>query len=308
MNWKSILDEATQLLSGGAGSDAGLDEQRHSGETLGQVAVLVQTFRGIPIQVKVTDPDGETRIALDARFSNAAQLIQTQSGADYLKERYWADWGVRYGTKEEVAAEVAEEIHGTLGEKELTSLMANALGKSDEQEAVRAVEAIRTDLASDDWHKRLVAVQDIGTSEDAVPLLIKALKDSHPQVRRLVAAALGASGNPSAVAPLADALIEDASIAVRRTAGDALSDLGDVSAQAAVCKALADPNKLVRWRAARFLADAGTDESLPFLKQVSDDPEFEVRLEVQAAIERISGGKEGSMPAWKKILKNTSSP
>lgn len=313
-SWKPILDEASLLLSGeavtaGVTDEPDLDARRALAATLGQVAVWVQTFRGIPIQVKVTDADGEKRIALDARFSEAAQHIQAQSGADYLKERYWADWGVRYGTREEVAAEVVDEISGSIDAAKITSLIERAVSKTPHQSATaRSQDAIESDLHSDEWHKRLAAVQELGISPDAVPLLVTALlQDSHPQVRRLSAAALGASASPNAVAPLAKALVGDTSAAVRRTAGDALSDLGDASAQPAACRALADPNKLVRWRAARFLSDVGTLEALPFLERACDDPEFEVRLEIQAAIERIRGGKEGSMPAWKKILKSSES-
>lgn len=310
--WSSILDTATHLLSGttsSVGEGTSPDAQRARGETLGQAAVFVQTFRGIPIQVKVVDADGENRVALDTRFSDAAQLVQEKSGADYLKERYWKNLGVRYGARDQVAAEVVDEISGTLDETELASLVANALGGSQqEHRAERPLVVIRADLASDDWHKRLAAVQEIGTAEDAVSFLIKALTDTQPQVRRLAAAALGASGSENAVAPLATALLEDTSVGVRRTAGDALSDLGDASAQSAMCKALGDSNKLVRWRAARFLFDMGTEQALPSLQQAINDPEFEVRLEVQAAIERISGGKDTSLPAWKKILKTTEQP
>lgn len=310
--WSSILDRATHLLTGSPSSTSegtSPDAQRARGETLGQAAVFVQTFRGIPIQVKVVDADGENRVALDTRFSDAAQLVQEKSGADYLKERYWKNLGVRYGARDQVAAEVVDEISGTLDERELASLLANALGESQqEHRAERPLDVIQADLASDDWHKRLTAVQEIGTSEDAVSFLIRALTDTQPQVRRLAAAALGASGSENAVAPLATALLEDTSVGVRRTAGDALSDLGDASAQSAMCKALGDSNKLVRWRAARFLFDMGTEQALPSLQQAINDPEFEVRLEVQAAIERISGGKDTSLPAWKKILKTTEQP
>lgn len=311
--WTSILDKATHILTGsssGTTQDASADAQRPRGETLGQAAVFVQTFRGIPIQVKVVDADGENRVALDTRFSDAAQLVQEKSSADYLKERYWKNLGVRYGARDQVAAEVVDEISGSLDETEIASLIADALGESQQQQqrSKKSPDAITADLASEDWHKRLTAVQEIGTSEDAVSFLIKALTDTQPQVRRLAAAALGASGSTSAVAPLAKALLEDNSVAVRRTAGDALSDLGDASAQLAMCEALSDSNKLVRWRAARFLFDMGTEQALPSLQEAVDDPAFEVRLEVQAAIERISGGKDTSMPAWKKILKTTEQP
>ena len=41
-------------------------------------------------------------------------------------------------------------------------------------------------------------------------------------------------------------------------------------------EALADPNKLVRWRAARFLYEAGDDTAIEALRVAQEDPEFEV--------------------------------
>jgi hypothetical protein len=307
-DWKLILDAASHVFDGAEPSAAKIDDARQAAEQLGQIAIAVQTFRGIPIQVKVTDRQGEKRLALSSRFNEAAQTVQAQSGADYLKERYWADWGVRYGSLEEVATDVLEEIEGSLDAKEFDRVVKIALG-SVETSRSRTRAELRADLASDDWHKRLLAVQELSTADDdAVSWLGQAAKDPNHQVRRLVAAALGASGNKAAVGPLSDLLLNDPSVAVRRTAGDALSDLGDVSAQSSVCRALLDPNKLVRWRAARFLADVGTEESLTFLQAAANDPEFEVRLEIEAAIERISQGKETSMPAWKKILNSVDLP
>jgi hypothetical protein len=307
-DWKAILDSATYALTGGTQhSDTGIERQRQAAEKLGQVKVLVQTFRGIPIQVKAVDTHGEKRIALASRFSDAAALVQAHSGADYLKERYWADWGVRYGAVEEIAVEVAEEICGQLDQHQVDRLIAEALGKTVDIVARRSIDELKAELASNDWHRRLQAVQELGNAQNNLPMLIGALKDENHQVRRLAAAALGASGSDTAVDALAEVLLNDPSVGVRRTAGDALSDLGSVSAQPAVCRALGDPNKLIRWRAARFLFDIGTEDALPFLTAAANDPEFEVRLEIEAAMERIGAGKEGSMPAWKRILK-TSEP
>lgn len=68
-----------------------------------------------------------------------------------------------------------------------------------------------------------------------------------------------------------------------------------------MCKALADENKLVRWRACRFLSEVGTENALPGLESVLQDPEFEVRLEAQAAIDRIIKGSKGLSPVWKRM-------
>jgi HEAT repeat protein len=68
-----------------------------------------------------------------------------------------------------------------------------------------------------------------------------------------------------------------------------------------MAQALSDGNKLVRWRAARFLNDLGTAESLPFLEAALQETEYEVLLEINAAIDRIKGGGQGAGPAWRRI-------
>ena len=299
--WRPILAAAANAFASSP-DGAALDKERAVAEKEGQAAVLVQTFKGIPIQVKVVDTRGEKRIALVPRFSEAAQLVQAETGADYLKERYWADWGVRYGPLDDIALEVVAEIEGTLDDAALKRLIQRALGEEVAGAPIRSREKLREDLKSSNWCVRLAALQDLGASEEVISDLAGALEDPHPQIRRLAAAALGASGSAAAVAPLCRALVNDPHVGVRRTAGDALSDLGDASAQESVCRALSDDNKLVRWRSARFLAEAGTAEALPFLEAQADDPEFEVRLEVEAAIQRIRGGSDGLAPAWKRML------
>lgn len=302
--WRPILDTASKLLGGIDVELSTSQKQTTNSAQAGEISVLIQTFRGIPIQVKAVGPEGERRISLGESFNNAAQAIQKATRADFLKERYWADWGIRYGSAEEIASQVAEEISGVTDANALERLVSEALGKGETKRHHQSLDQLNDALKSPDWHLRLSALQEVGTTADAVPLLSVALKDSHPQVRRLAAAALGATGSAEAVLPLSKALLNDESVGVRRTAGDALSDLGDVSAEPAVCQSLADPNKLVRWRAARFLRDIGTRESLPALRKAIDDPEFEVRLEAESAIQRIEDGLDGSAPAWKRIVEN----
>jgi hypothetical protein len=263
------------------------------------VHVLVQTFKGIPIQIKVVDPSGETRVSLGERFNETAMRIQSETGADFLKDRYWADYGLRYGSREEIAAELKDEIDGTFDDARLQQAGSEALGRCET--AFPDKDTLSDWLNDSDWHRRLLAVQELSRVDDSISLLIRALKDSHPQVRRMAAAALGATGDPDAIDPLCDVLLNDNSVGVRRTAGDALSDIGDPLAEPSMWRALCDPNKLVRWRAARFLADMGTKDALLFLNDASQDPEFEVRLEIESAIRRITAGANVSAPVWKLI-------
>ena len=303
VDWQPILDAAHRSLSGSE-EPVETSSQRQAAEKDGQVSVFVQTFRSIPIQVKVVGGNQEHRLSLGTRFNDAAMRIQDATGSDFLKERYWAEAGIRYGSVVEVAQEVFEEITGVIDEKALIELELKALGKTVPNLVPRSLQSWRDDLAAPDWSVRLRAVQDMGTDESVMPLLIAALKDDHHQVRRLAAAALGTTGSAAAVQPLCEALLRDSSVGVKRTAGDALSDLGDVSAESAMCEALSDKNKLVRWRAARFLAEVGTTSSLPILQAKQNDAEFEVRLEIETAIQRISGGGQGAAPAWKRIVEN----
>jgi len=302
-DWQPLLERAT-ALTGDLLVSSPISHERKAAEVEGQVHAFVQTFKGIPIQVKIVDSLGEERISLGARFNEVASSIQTETGANFLAERYWADHGLRYGTRTEVAQELSEEIQGMFEDQALERAKSKALGKIESTSTI-SLETLQTWLQHQDWHKRLNAILELSATVESIPLLAKGLMDVHPQVRRMSAAALGATGSTDAVKFLCDALINDDSPGVRRTAGDALSDIGDVSSQEVVCQALTDSNKLVRWRAARFLFDLGTNIALPYLEKAAADSEFEVRLEIEAAKQRISEGSKGLGPAWKRIIEQS---
>ncbi len=320
-DWRQLLEQATFVLTGEKIIDS-VSSSSSSSSSLtlaassraaqeGQIQILVQTFSGIPMQVKAVDLEGETRLSLGSHFNEAAQLIQKTTGADFLKERQWVDHGCRYGPRAEMAEQVVLELQNYFSPERLDLTVREAIGEremggAEKLEDLVDFSAIEKLLLDHQWQQRLLAVQelsllDISQSPAAISLLIAALQDSNAQVRRLGAAALGTTGSALALPSLCQTLIEDSSIAVRRTAGDALSDIGDASAAAAMAQALSDSNKLVRWRAARFLNDLGTAECLPFLEAALQESEYEVLLEINAAIDRIKGGGEGAGPAWRRI-------
>jgi hypothetical protein len=303
-DWQPILETVKQIFAGES-LDPGVKEQRLAAEQQGQIQVWMQTFRKIPLQIKVTDGTVEERVGLSERFGKTARELQTNFTADYLKERFWADWGNRYGTLKEVAQEIAEEIEGLWDESKLTREKELALGTGNaaiESKHLNSapIEATLLDnLSSPNWQKRFQAIQQLEASEETLPLLRQTLQDEKPQIRRWTAAKLAGIKTLESVAMLCNALINDPNVGVRRTAGDSLSDIGDVAAQGHICQALNDPNKLVRWRAARFLAEIGNEEALPFLENAKQDSEYEVRLEVEAAIAHIEEGSKAPLPVWK---------
>ena len=67
--------------------------------------------------------------------------------------------------------------------------------------------------------------------------------------------------------------------------------------------ALKDSSKLVRWRAARFLYEVGTDDALDALIEAVDDVEFEVGLQARMAVERIQSGEEAAGTVWQQMAK-----
>jgi len=127
-DWRPILEQAATILGGDrkeaeddslTASAESIQAQRQAAQQENQINIFVQTFRGIPIQVKAVAGLKEHRINLGERFNEAAQAAQAASGADYLKERYWADHGVRYGPLDEVAEEVADELRGSFDQERL---------------------------------------------------------------------------------------------------------------------------------------------------------------------------------------------
>ena len=72
-----------------------------------------------------------------------------------------------------------------------------------------------------------------------------------------------------------------------------------------IAATLTDSNKLVRWRAARFLFELGDESTLPALRAADDDPEYEVRMQVRQAIERIEGGHDARGSVWQQMTHDT---
>ena len=307
-DWESILAQVRETF--GEGVDTGTANAGEAAapdtEHFGEANVFVQMFRGIPMQVRVRAGNEEARVALPDRFAQAAIRAGTAS-PNLIKERKLVDFGVRYGDLQEIADQVVRELDASYDEARLNQLVEHAM-----KAGVNAEETIpRMELSDEetarwledpDWKKRYAALERMKPSMDKLPLLIKALRDPEVSVRRLAAVYMGDIRDPAVLPYLFEAL-KDRSAIVRRTAGDTLSDIGDPAAISPMCEALKDENKLVRWRAARFLYEIGDETALPALRDAADDPEFEVRLQVQMAIKRIESGEAAAGTVWQQMTR-----
>lgn len=324
-DWQPILVEAARLI--GVAEDANSvlsdkvgqpnelstpasDNTNSQKQNLGEVEVAVQVFRGIPVQVRATGEGEQARVALPERFNAALQRAIATTQANYIAERRWQPYETRFGKPQQVAQMVADELASMTDNDELARIERDAVANRSQEEQANnhpSQQELLAELSHSDWERRLKAIQKIEVNAETFPFVLSALDDDRHTIRRWAAAILGSSRMPEAVEPLCRVVLSDSSAIVRRTAGDALSDLGDARAIETMCKTLEDNSKLVRWRAARFLNEVGDQTTVEPLRRAAErESEFDVRVEMLAAIERIQGGGEAQMPMWMRIAKGVS--
>ena len=303
-DWQKVLEQVRKVFeeSGGSSPDVAVDPAG-TDDGFGEVNVLIQTFKGIPYQIKLTTGTEEKRFALPERFSEAVMRVQ-HTASNLVLERKWEEQGVRYGEMDEIGKQVAEEINAAYDEQRLERLVTRAL---EPEKAVTlreelSLEEVARRLDDPDWKTRYAAWEQINPSKETLDVLVKALDDPKMSVKRLAVAYLGMIEDPI-VLPYLFRALKDKSATIRRTAGDCLSDLGDPAAIKPMTEALQDPNKIVRWRAARFLYEVGDETAVPALREAQDDPEFEVQLQVKIALERIEGGHEAEGTVWQQMTR-----
>lgn len=299
--WEGILSGIRAVLGEGGAVEAGETVNEHYGE----VNVHVQVYKGVPLQVKVFDGESEVRVATGEQFTEAFNQIKDKSGDDnFILERKWVDYGVRYGEKDEIAEAVRQEVLATYPSDRIQLIVdaANSdhVFELPEKRRVSAQEF----LSQQDWHERFKLLDQIPDPEvEDIPMLMAALDDDQMAIRRLATVYLGMIED-EAVVPALEKALQDKSAAVRRTAGDCMSDLGLESFESAMIKALADKNKLVRWRAAMYLYETGTDEAVEALRIAAEDQEFEVKLQAKMALARIEQGEEAKGSVWKQMTES----
>ncbi|MFC0470226.1 conserved virulence factor C family protein [Halalkalibacter kiskunsagensis] len=302
VDWKSILPQVRSVFGEDVGTQA--DDNNKGNEHFGEVNVFVQTFKGIPMQLKVTDGEQEQREGLPERFAQAIANAQKPDD-NVVMERKWIEKGVRYGELDVVAKEVTDELLAAYSDERLKGLVAMANGAQDIQVEWRErfIDVTLEMLDRTDWRERYAVLERMDPKEKDIPVLEKALNDEKASIRRLATVYFGMIETKEVLPSLYKAL-KDSSVTVRRTAGDCLSDLGNEDAIPAMIEALKDKNKLVRWRAAMFLYEVGDERAIDPLKQAENDPEFEVALQVKMALERIEGGEVAKGSVWKQMTES----
>ncbi len=296
--WESILADVQAVFNDEKGAET--EAEVKMDDSYGEVYVHVQTYKDVPLQVKVFDSASEERFGLSERFVKAMEIVHSTEVENYILLRKWSDYGIRYGEKTEIGETVIQEIEAAYPEERLQAIIRQA-NEGQAETAQRGRKISLEEFSVDEWETRFQLLDQMPDPDMSdVPLLGKALEDDKMSIRRLATVYLGMIEDV-AVIPYVEKALRDKSWAVRRTAGDCMSDLGFEGFENAAIKALNDKNKLVRWRAAMFLYETGTNRALPALKEAENDVEFEVKLQIRMAIARIAEGEDAKGSVWKQM-------
>ncbi|UBH14363.1 conserved virulence factor C family protein [Macrococcus armenti] len=296
-DWEMLLPQIKRVFDQSDEMHKMVKETIDSGEK----TVEVLHFKNIPYQIKVTSHENETRKQLDVRFIDA--MLNSQNDDDnVILLRKWVDFGVRYGTNEEIVKTVKDELDALYTDERLAELV--VIGQENKHEDLTkrlSRVSVETYLNTEDWKARYRMLDAYPKPDESDIEFFKiVLNDEAPQLRRLAVMFLGMIEDKS-VLPLLHHAMNDKNIAVRRTSGDTLSDFGFKESLPVMHDALSDKSPIVRWRAAMFIYDEGDETSLPYLKAHLDDAAFEVRLQVKMAYERIMNGEKAVGSVWKQI-------
>jgi HEAT repeat protein len=149
-----------------------------------------------------------------------------------------------------------------------------------------------------------------GLGPEIWPILIRAFKDEHEDVRRQ--AASGFYRDETAAVPLLRHALNDSDPKVRLGAAKALRQIGPDAKDASgdLVLALKDPDKDVRDQAITTLIDVDPTrkEVLPILIQRLEDPDPKVRGKAVEHLERMKSNAEAAVPALAHLLATQTAP
>lgn len=263
------------------------------------VHVSVQFVLDVPMQLKLVKGEEERRVGLSKCFLDAAMQVQEQV-KNVIQDRRWVEQAPRYGELDEVSTVAQEELEAAYPEDRLARIVARAFGREADYEANS------NQLQSEDWKTRMAFLDELEIVPENMVYFRRALEDKVMAIRRqsVVMVGMFEENREDYVTYIEQALVDSSPI-VRRTAGDTVSDWALPQSQPSMIEALKDKNKLVRWRAARFLFDCGDEKAVPALEIAEQDREFEVSLQARLAKERILSGETALGTVWQQISNRT---
>jgi len=193
-------------------------------------------------------------------------------------------------TEAEVGTSMQQLQQGTPEER---AAAAEALGRRAYRHRDRVAPVLRVLIREDaDWRVRASAGRAIGRlgTRDAVPDLVRALRDPVVDVRVVAAAAIWRLPDPAAVLPLIE-LLRDQDASARQWAALALGVIRDRRAVPALLGMMRDPEAAVRLDVIRSLGRIRDASAVPALEECARDDAraMDERLEAVSALASLQG-------------------
>ena len=113
--FEKVINEDTSQI------DTSVEEK--ADDSYGEVYVHVQTYKDIPLQVKIFDSESEVRFGLSERFLKAMDEVHGTEVENYILLRKWADYGIRYGEKAEIGEIVLQEVEAAYPDERLQEII-----------------------------------------------------------------------------------------------------------------------------------------------------------------------------------------
>ncbi|WP_029330972.1 MULTISPECIES: virulence factor [Exiguobacterium] len=288
-DWRTLVIEIRRAF----GENLSDVENHETDAAFEPVHLFVQFILGVPMQIKGVKGLEEKRQGLPERFRDAALFVQPFV-QNVISDRRWVEQAPRYGELDDSLEEVAQELEIAYPQERVERLKVLASGED--------VTFDGQALSSSDWKERFAALDELPIDLSWVSAYAKMLQDEKMQIRRQAIVKLGMfEENREELLEYITNALHDPSGIVRRTAGDTVSDWALPEAEPMMIEALTDKNKLVRWRAARFLFDVGTERAVSRLKEAAQDKEYEVALQAELALARIESGEEALGTVWQQM-------
>jgi HEAT repeat protein len=226
------------------------------------------------------------REAFRASLVGALALALTLAISAYIAPRAAAQT-----MSEDEYRNAMQQLRG--GTPEERTAAAEILGRRAYRQRDQIAPVLRELIRSDtDWRVRASAGRALGRlgTRDAVPDLVRALRDPVVDVRVVAAAAIWRLPDPAAVPALIE-LLGDADASARQWAALALGVIRDVRAVPPLIRLLGDPEKSVRLDVVRSLGRIREPAALqPLVAYVRDDArDLDERLEAVSAVASLQG-------------------
>lgn len=164
----------------------------------------------------------------------------------------------------------------------------------------------KVDLASRDWRRRAEAALELGALRrtEALPELLRLLRDPSSVVRIAATRALCDIGSPETIRPILEAI----PVSTRWAISDAVEfvvSFGDLAAPALLQTLVESPSRPARLAAIEALGEFAYAGAYDAIETALEDPDLEFRVTATRALGRIGGakifsglGRAMKDPAW----------